>query len=224
MKGFIYTFVIILLLAGVAAIVHNYAEAPVQPVVVATSTIPDMNSSDGTFLMKLYETKTVQDTTFNVWAVTEDSRCPIDVQCVWAGRVIIAMNIATAMGTSTQELELGKFVTTENKKITLVEVTPAQKQNHKIADGEYAFIFKIEAHNPAVTQPKPQPMQPTPQPSCYVGGCSSHVCSDTPNISSTCEWTEAYACYKGATCERQPSGQCGWTQTPELSKCLSNAR
>lgn len=59
------------------------------------------------------------------------------------------------------------------------------------------------------------------QGSCFIGGCSSQVCSDQSDIGSTCEWLEEYACYRTATCERQDDGTCGWTATPELDACLS---
>lgn len=57
---------------------------------------------------------------------------------------------------------------------------------------------------------------------CYVGGCSSQLCTDQPDAVSNCMYLESYACYKTATCERQTNDQCGWTQTPELSACLMN--
>lgn len=59
---------------------------------------------------------------------------------------------------------------------------------------------------------------------CYVGGCSSQLCSDQPDMASTCEFREEYSCYQTAKCERQRDGQCGWTDTPELSMCLNSAR
>lgn len=55
---------------------------------------------------------------------------------------------------------------------------------------------------------------------CYVGGCSSQICSDRPDVITTCEWRPHYACYRTATCERQANGQCGWTMTPALQQCL----
>lgn len=58
---------------------------------------------------------------------------------------------------------------------------------------------------------------------CFVGGCSSQLCSDREGMVSTCEWREEYACYQTATCERQASGQCGWTQTAALTQCLGGA-
>lgn len=58
---------------------------------------------------------------------------------------------------------------------------------------------------------------------CYIGGCSSQICSDQPDMASTCEYRAEYSCYQTATCERQASGQCGWTQTAALSLCLTSS-
>ena len=55
---------------------------------------------------------------------------------------------------------------------------------------------------------------------CFVGGCSSQICSDQEGVVSACDWRDEYACYKTATCERQADGSCGWTQTAELRACL----
>lgn len=54
---------------------------------------------------------------------------------------------------------------------------------------------------------------------CRITGCSGQVCSDK-EVVTTCEMLPQYGCYRKATCERQASGQCGWTQTEELTKCL----
>lgn len=56
---------------------------------------------------------------------------------------------------------------------------------------------------------------------CYIGGCSSQICSNQKDVVTTCEYKEEYACYQTATCARQSNNQCGWTQTPELTACLS---
>jgi hypothetical protein len=58
------------------------------------------------------------------------------------------------------------------------------------------------------------------EPECHVGGCAGQVCSDQEGVLTTCEWKDEYACYQGATCERQTDGTCGWTDTPELDACL----
>ncbi|MDH5671475.1 MAG: tail fiber domain-containing protein [Myxococcales bacterium] len=59
---------------------------------------------------------------------------------------------------------------------------------------------------------------------CQPGGCSGQLCTDQADIASDCEWREEYACYATATCERQSDGNCGWTQTAELTQCIDNAR
>lgn len=62
----------------------------------------------------------------------------------------------------------------------------------------------------------------SPKP-CMKTGCSGQVCSDE-EVMTTCEFKQEYECYKKATCERQKNGQCGFTQTPELLRCLRGAR
>lgn len=55
---------------------------------------------------------------------------------------------------------------------------------------------------------------------CFIGGCSSQICSDQPDVVSTCEYRAEYGCYQSGRCERQTNGSCGWTQTAELTQCL----
>ncbi len=54
---------------------------------------------------------------------------------------------------------------------------------------------------------------------CMKTGCSGQICADEEVI-TTCEYRTEYACYKNARCERQSNGNCGFTQTPELTSCL----
>lgn len=65
--------------------------------------------------------------------------------------------------------------------------------------------------------------QETSAGACYVGGCSSQICSERQGFITTCEWRPEYACYQTATCERQADGRCGWTETPELDACLAGS-
>ena len=62
-------------------------------------------------------------------------------------------------------------------------------------------------------------------------GCNGPInCVDKnfdDNISiTTCEYLPEYACYKINTikCEKQISGKCGWTNSPELKSCIDTAR
>lgn len=60
-----------------------------------------------------------------------------------------------------------------------------------------------------------------PAPTCKKTGCSGQVCSDQ-DVASDCSWEPSYACYQTATCARQANGLCGFTTTPELTKCLAD--
>lgn len=73
----------------------------------------------------------------------------------------------------------------------------------------------IEFSEKAISSDTPKECRPT--------GCSGQICSDE-DVVTTCEWTQAYACYQNATCERQINGKCGWTQTADLALCLDNAK
>ena len=63
---------------------------------------------------------------------------------------------------------------------------------------------------------------------CLQAGCSNQLCLPAQHslgpAFSTCEWRPEYDCYKNAVCELQPTGECGFTLTPELQNCLANAR
>jgi eight-cysteine-cluster-containing protein len=60
---------------------------------------------------------------------------------------------------------------------------------------------------------------------CAVAGCSGQLCvsaDEAATIVTTCEYRAEYGCYRGALCEPQADGKCGWTQTAELKQCLAN--
>lgn len=67
------------------------------------------------------------------------------------------------------------------------------------------------------------PATSTSTAACVVGGCSGQLCVEEGDPAvSTCEFKPEYACYRDATCTRQPDGQCGWTQDAALLACLDN--
>ncbi len=131
-----------------------------------------------------------------------DSRCQDGVVCIWAGEISGAFMLEGGRFTAPKEIRLGAMtsqsVTEENYTFTLESATTAS-------------MTIVVSNNKATTQGR-----------CYVGGCSSQICSDQEGMASTCEYREEYACYQTATCERQASGQCGWTETPALKACLQN--
>jgi eight-cysteine-cluster-containing protein len=61
---------------------------------------------------------------------------------------------------------------------------------------------------------------------CQIGGCSGEICEEARGgpMVGNCIWAEHFTCFKTAKCEVQKNGACGWTQTPELKKCIAEKK
>ncbi len=144
-----------------------------------------------------------------------DSRCAGGLTCVWAGTVSVKVEIVEAGEKKTEIVELNSPIKLKNYVLSLAKVAPYPQKDGKIALANYVFDFAISKDVPLPSGTKDQ---------CFVGGCSGQICSDQKDVISNCMWTESYACYATAKCERQQNGQCGWTETSELKMCLENAK
>jgi len=69
--------------------------------------------------------------------IVEDSRCPVDVQCVWAGRV----RLRTEVGGAPAELILGEPANLSGTWLTLVRVEPEKRSGQTTAPAAYRFTF-----------------------------------------------------------------------------------
>lgn len=181
-----------------------------QPATSTVVTLPPPVKNTGLALGELGVFKTIS---IRPISVEEDSRCPADVVCVWAGTVRLKIQITSGGNTSTAIVTLGKEYVVDGMKITLVSVTPQKNSKINIANKDYRFNFTVTKETPPVVS------QP-----CFKGGCSGEICSDKEGMVSACIWKESFACYSSATCERQSTGQCGWTPTAELNACLQAAQ
>jgi hypothetical protein len=138
----------------------------------------------------------------------EDSRCPSDVVCVQVGTVRLAVEVVTGGRMLEEVVTLNEKKTIAGFDVTLTTVTPYPRMSVPRPENEYRFSFTV-VKAPAVPVAK-----------CFIGGCSSQICSDSPDVVTDCMYREEYACYQTAVCERQASGSCGWTETPALTSCL----
>ncbi len=117
---------------------------------------------------------------------------------------------------------------TDTQTEVTIELTYSGGVVERVITVEQVSVDEWQIVAVAVSEPEPTPVPPS-EPvvdaggACFVGGCSSQVCSDDPEVMTTCEWREEYACYQNATCERQANGQCGWTETESLLQCLTDA-
>lgn len=73
----------------------------------------------------------------------EDSRCPLDAQCIQAGTVRASTRLLSGLGESTITFTLGVPATTETEEITLVRVRPEPFSDATIEKESYVFEFSI---------------------------------------------------------------------------------
>ncbi|MEO6112891.1 MAG: hypothetical protein ABIP07_00375 [Sphingomicrobium sp.] len=71
----------------------------------------------------------------------EDSRCPSDVQCVWAGRITVQAEIDGGAGAEVAPLTLGSPLDLGGISVTLVAAEPQKLAGKTIDRGDYRFTF-----------------------------------------------------------------------------------
>ena len=74
-------------------------------------------------------------------SVVEDSRCPANARCVWAGRAIVRVAVVTGSGMRRMDLTLGQPVRVADGTLTLVSVTPDRVAGAKPRPKAYRFAF-----------------------------------------------------------------------------------
>lgn len=101
--------------------------------------------------LRVGETTFVDNIEIGFGAVIEDSRCPVDVACVWAGNAQASLGVGPPRGTQgpTQQVLLN---TTEGAqsgeawglRVTLVELTPDPRSTQSIPPENYTVRLKVE--------------------------------------------------------------------------------
>ena len=94
------------------------------------------------------ESATVQGTDLQVSfdKVVEDSRCPIDVNCIQAGDVVVAVQARWKDGASDFQLRTaaGRDATSAGAYLVrLVRVQPEADTRHPIAPGDYRTVLEV---------------------------------------------------------------------------------
>lgn len=74
--------------------------------------------------------------------LVEDSRCPVNVQCIWAGRVVVTTRIDGPGWRESVNLTLGKPYATHGTGITLASVQPQKTSGTRPAPNDYLFGFE----------------------------------------------------------------------------------
>ena len=116
----------------------------------ACAVIPDAPIVEGTpraegTLVALDQPVMVGDVVLTPKAVKEDSRCPANARCVWAGRLVVTTRIDGAGWRDTADIALGETYGTHGRVIRLVSGEPTPMTNQEIAVADYRFAFASAA-------------------------------------------------------------------------------
>ena len=75
-------------------------------------------------------------------AVVEDSRCPINARCIWAGRLVLAARIDGAGWRETARLTLGESYRTHGSGLALVSAEPGKMAGSPPSPPASRFAFE----------------------------------------------------------------------------------
>lgn len=106
------------------------------------ATVP-LVRSDGASTVSLNQRADLGEAHVTVLNVLEDSRCPVEVDCFWAGRVKLSVRIELGSGTSLRELASDQPLQVADGVLALVATDPAKSTQRTIAPGDYRFALKF---------------------------------------------------------------------------------
>lgn len=97
----------------------------------------------------------VADIAVTPMEVVEDSRCPINARCVWAGRLVVKTRIDGAGWRDTADIALGETYGTHGRVIALVSGEPGKTTQDEIDPSRYRFVY--ERRDDRLGGPPPPP-------------------------------------------------------------------
>lgn len=76
--------------------------------------------------------------------VIEDSRCPINARCVWAGRVVVRAVVSYRDMNETIDLTLGEKTIVDGGELLFESLSPAKSTDMEIDRSDYRFRFTYD--------------------------------------------------------------------------------
>lgn len=74
-------------------------------------------------------------------AIKEDSRCPANARCVWAGRLVVTTRIDGAGWRDTADITLGEMYGTHDRVIKLIDAEPTVMTNGPVQKTDYRLTY-----------------------------------------------------------------------------------
>jgi hypothetical protein len=122
----------------------RYQSIGVIAVTSISPTTPEEVISPQTAVLQKGETKSLNGISVTFNSITEDSRCPVNVNCIWAGRVVASVTLAKG-GTTTQTVSItasGEPVVFSGYKVSITDVQPAPVSGH--TSSGYKITVQVE--------------------------------------------------------------------------------
>lgn len=91
--------------------------------------------------MALGQSVQVGDVTITPTSVVEDSRCPINTRCAWAGRLVVKTHWQIAGWHEVIEMEPGKNFDRHGRGIALSSGEPGKSADRATRPEEYRFTY-----------------------------------------------------------------------------------
>lgn len=99
---------------------------------------------DGQATARLGQTVSIGDVHIRPLEVTEDSRCPVEVQCIHAGYFRVRVDIQTAQEHRTEVMELNRgLALSDARSLRLTAAAPARSQERRPARADYRLTFTL---------------------------------------------------------------------------------
>ena len=112
--------------------------------VLLAGCVTTRNNDDGSVDARLGQTVNVGGPKVTPLAVLEDSRCPMEARCIWAGRVRLSVRVTTGAGSTVRELATDKALQVADGQLVLQGVMPPRSTQRTIAPSDYRFTLKFD--------------------------------------------------------------------------------
>lgn len=99
-------------------------------------------------LVAMREKGAVGPLTVRPLAIVEDSRCPSDGLCIWAGRVVLRVAVEGPGIQRTLMLEGHKSFPVPGGALVLTRIEPAKPRGKPLKPSAYRFTFEFKAAKP----------------------------------------------------------------------------
>ncbi|MES3005558.1 MAG: IPT/TIG domain-containing protein [Patescibacteria group bacterium] len=108
------------------------------------TSVPATTTINQNITLPLNQIGTVSTLQITALKIVEDSRCPTNVTCIWAGRVVVQTKLKSGVNQATINLVNDEEFVLDGYKVKIIEVTPAKTSSGQIINnGQYRITYRV---------------------------------------------------------------------------------